>query len=120
MEISDIKPHVTHFSEQLRFEGQHEQEVVVGGKILSVVQPVTQEHHDMYAVLIDDCLGTFIAYVTETLYQTFMNQFQVGNLIFLEGYLNVITRSIRKDIKREVSVLAYGVKDITTEEVFSS
>lgn len=119
MELTDIKQHVTHFSEQLRLETKHREEVTVGGKILSIIPPITDDLHSMYVLVLDDKVGTHSVYISETLYQAFPEQFKKDNHVFLEGFVNVVNRHIKSAHKKEVSVFAYAMKDITREEVLS-
>jgi|GEM_PF-3645094 len=108
--LSKFKKHVTHFSEQLKYQVVQEQEVIVGGTILNIVPPVDEEF-PMYIVILDDLVGQTHVFVTEEIMNTFMDQFQIGQDVFIEGFVNIISRRIQGKEKRDVSVFAYDVKD---------
>ncbi|MNI99012.1 hypothetical protein D3C73_1579810 [compost metagenome] len=38
---------------------------------------------------------------------------KIGNIAFFEAFVGVLTRQIKKDEKKDVSVFAFSVKDIT-------
>ena len=110
--VTEIKQHVTHFSEQLRREAIHEQDVVVGGKITSIIPPL-DDTFPMYIVILDDLVGQLHVFIPDEMMQVYMDQFQIGNHVFVEGFVNVITRRINKELKRDISIFAYGMKEIS-------
>lgn len=114
MNITDIQKHVTYFSEQLR-SAEHTEEVVIGGKINDILPPVNEEY-PMYVVILDDFIGSSHVYVPDTMFQAFSDDFQVGNMVFLEGFVNVVSSYVSGKIVKETSVIAYGMKDITKEK----
>jgi hypothetical protein len=112
MNISDIQQHVTYFSEELRHKAKHEEEVVVGGKITSIIPPVNDEY-PMYIVMADDLIGTVHIMVPDTMMDAHLDNFQIGNFIFVEGFVNIITRTDKKETKKDISIFAFSMKDIT-------
>ena len=108
MNIATIKQHVTHFSEELRHKARHEENVVIGGAIQNIVPPI-DEAFPMYIVTLDDLVGISYVVVPSTMIDAYMEDFQIGNFIFIEGFVNIVTRPNKKDI----SVFAYSMKDIT-------
>lgn len=112
MKIVDIQKHITHFSEQLSQGVIHEQDVSVGGKVTAIVPPF-DESYPMYILFLDDKVGTTHVFVPETMIDSFPEQIQIGNYVFVEGFANVVTRKDGKKIEKEVSVFAYAMKDIT-------
>jgi hypothetical protein len=115
--IAEMKQHVTYFSEQLKREAVHEQDVVVGGKITSIV-PLTDfdERYPMYIVILDDLVGQVHVFVPDEMMQVYADEFQIGNYVFVEGFVNVITRRIHKELKRDISIFAYNLKEISINE----
>ncbi len=112
MELHDIQKHITHFSEEIRLKAIHGEEVVVGGKIESIVPPLSDEH-PMYVVILDDQVGTSHVFIPSEMYDAFSSRFQVGQYVFIEGFVKVMSRSIRKETTKDVSIYGYGLKDIT-------
>lgn len=112
MKIEDIQKHVTYFSEQLRFQAKHEEEIVVGGTITSIVPPI-DEAYPMYILILDDLIGTTHVFAPNTLMDAYPNELKIGNVVFLEGFVNVVSRQINKEKKKDISIFAYGMKDIT-------
>jgi hypothetical protein len=111
MKATEIAKHVTHFSEQLKFASQ-EEEVVVGGKLTNMISPV-DDHYPMYVAVLDDAIGTLHVYVSDTMISAYPEQFEVGNYIFLEGFVNIMSHRVKDKTEKEVSVFAYAMKDIT-------
>lgn len=112
MHILDIKKHITHFSEELKYHAVHEENVTVGGKIIGYVPPVSEDH-PMYIFLLDDHVGTVYVHVPEQMVLE-CSEISEGNYVFFEGFTNVISRYIEGELKKEVSVFAYNLKDIST------
>lgn len=111
-ELYLLQMNVTHFSEQLRTETKHEQEVVIGGRITNIVLPL-DEQYPMYIVMLDDLIGTTHVYVPNTMMEAYLDHFQIGKTVFVEGFVNVMTRHIKKEKKKDVTIFAYSMKDIT-------
>lgn len=111
MNVTEIKKHVTHFSEQLR-DLEQEAMVTVGGTITHIVAPVDEEY-PLYVVILDDKVGTIHTVVPDSMMDAYPEQFKVGQTIFIEGFVNIITRQIRKEKKKDVSIFAFSMKDIT-------
>jgi hypothetical protein len=116
LNIEEIRQHVTHFSEELKFNVIQEQEIIVGGRVLSVVPPI-DDKYPMYIVMLDDNVGVNHVYVLDTMFNAYKDFFVEGSYIFVEGLANVVSRSRNREIKKEVSVFAYAMKDITREEI---
>jgi DNA polymerase III alpha subunit len=113
MEISEIKKHVTHFSLELKHNAAQEEEVVVGGRVTSVIPPVNEEY-PMYIVMLDDTIGVTHVFVPDSMMTEFHSHFQKDNYVFVEGFVNFITRQGKKEVMKDVSVFAFALKDITT------
>lgn len=116
MKVENMKEYVTHFSEQLRNETQHKQEVVVGGKIISITPPVLDEY-PTYLISLDDHVGTIQVYVPHNMMTSYSNDFEIGKYVFIKGFVSVISRYIGESLKRDISVIAYDVNDITKQEI---
>jgi DNA polymerase III alpha subunit len=116
MKIADIQKHITYFSEELRQKCKHEEEVTVGGIIQSIVPPINDETDSMYIVVVDDLVGALHVMVPVTMMEHYKGKFQIGEFIVVNGFVNVVSRSHKKDI----SVFAYDLKDIAEEESISS
>ncbi len=112
MELAEIQKHVTHFSEEIRTNATHGKEVIVGGKIESIIPPLSREDI-MYVVMLDDQVGVSHIYVPNLLFHAFPEHFKIGNYIFVEGFVKVMSRSIKKEKKKDVCIYAYSLKDIT-------
>lgn len=112
MKIADLKSHVTYFSEELQHKAKHEEDLVVGGKITSILSPVSEEY-PMYVLTLDDLVGTSHVMVPDAMYDAYLEEFKIGNTVFMEGFANVITRTVKKEIKKDVTIFAYSMKDIT-------
>jgi hypothetical protein len=112
MNITDIRQHVTHFSEELRHKAKHEEEVVVGGEITNIIPPVSEDF-PLYTVMVDDKVGTVHIMVSDTMISAYSDKFQTGSYIFLEGFANVISHIEYRQQRKDVIIFAYNVKDIT-------
>lgn len=113
MELNEIKKHVTHFSLELKQKAVQEEEVIIGGKVTNVIPPVSDEY-PMYIVMLDDHIGVNHVFVPDEMMTEFFSYFQKDNYVFVEGFVNFITRQEKKETKKDVSVFAFAVKDITT------
>lgn len=111
-DLNHIKEHVTHFSIELGTKAVQEQEVTVGGRITHLIPPVSDEH-PMYIAMMDDVLGTVHVFAPETLVSAYSEQFQPGNMVFVEGYVNFVTHTEKRKVKKDASVFAFGLKDTT-------
>lgn len=112
MKIQDISLHVTHFSEELKHKAFQEDEVTVGGKIVSIIPPVNEEF-PMYALTLDDHVGLTHALVPDTMMKHYSKELVVGEFVILEGFVNFITRRNKEEIIRDATVFVYSMKDIT-------
>ncbi|MBU5262051.1 hypothetical protein [Bacillus atrophaeus] len=115
MELDEIKKHITHLSEEIRLNAVHEQHVIVGGKIVDIIPPFTKEN-SIYILTIDDVIGTMNVLVSDTFMTEFNDRIELDKYVFFEGFANVVSRFIKKEIKKDVSVFAYSLKDITKDE----
>lgn len=108
MNVQDIRTHVTYFSEELKLKAVQEEDVVVGGVIQTIVPPVNSEY-PMYILALDDKVGISYVAVPENMMTHYGEELQAGNLVFLEGFVNVVKHNDQKD----VTIFAYSMKDIT-------
>ncbi|MCD7911031.1 hypothetical protein KC480_05765 [Bacillus velezensis] len=115
MELAEIKRQITHLSEELRLNAIHEQHVIVGGKIVDIIPPFTKEN-SIYILRIDDVIGTINVLVSEVFMNEFKNQITLDEVLFFEGYANVVSRVIKQKVKKDVSVFAYSLKEISEGE----
>lgn len=115
MEISEIKKHVTHFSLELASKAKFAEQVVTGGRIISIIPPVDEQHR-MSILLLDDQVGTSHVFVSDRLMQHHSDAIQVGKYVFFEGVVSLIYRSEGKATKTEAAVYAYGLKEIPSLE----
>lgn len=116
MKINDIKNHVTHFSLELKSKAVQEQEVIVGGKITSIVPPI-DESYPFYIVMIDDVIGISYVHVPPDLMDESLDEFKIGNFVFVEGYVTLISRVDKKtqEIVKDASVVVYGMKHVSKD-----
>ncbi|ARC67279.1 hypothetical protein B14_200068 (plasmid) [Bacillus licheniformis] len=115
MELADIKKHTTHLSEEVRLNAAHEEHVTVGGKIINITPPFNKEN-STYIVTIDDSIGTLNVLVSEAFMTEFKDLVVQGNYVFFEGFVNIVSRSIKGEVKKDVSVFAYSLKCIPNDE----
>ncbi|MED3627955.1 hypothetical protein P4478_12920 [Bacillus subtilis] len=115
MELDEIKQYVTHLSEELRLNAAHEQHVIVGGKIVNIIPPFIKEN-SIFIVSIDDGIGTMNVLISDDFMSQFKEEVVLGEYVFFEGFANVVSRSIKNEVKKDVSVFAYSLKDITKDE----
>ena len=115
MNVAELKEHVTYFSEELKTKGFHREEVVVGGVIRAVVPAVSDDGSDAYIVTVDDHVGLLYVFVSDAMMSAYKDRITIGSSVLFEGLVNVLSRQG----KRDVSVFAYGLKDINKEEVHS-
>jgi hypothetical protein len=118
--LKEIQPHVTHFSEQIRLNANHLDEVTVAGKIVNIMPPVleTQENSLMssYVFEIDDQVGSLHVYVSPLMYHHFINILHAGNVVAFEGFVNVVSREMNGELKKDYSVVAYDAKLVKQAE----
>jgi len=115
MNVAELKEHVTYFSEELRVKGLHREEVVVGGTIRAIIPAVSDEGKDAYIVTVDDHVGLLFVFVSDEMMFAYQDRITIGNSVLFEGLVNVLSRKDRRD----VSIFAYGLKDIHREEIHS-
>lgn len=112
MNIKTLKEHVTYFSEEFQYKAKHEEDVVVGGRILDIISPVDKDY-PMFICLLDDKVGTSHVFVPENMMAAHKEELQIGQDVLLEGFVSIITREVKKEILKDISIFAYGMKDIT-------
>lgn len=109
MELSEIRKHVTHYSLELKLKAVQEEEVVVGGRVTTIVPPVDDEY-PMHIVMLDDLVGITHVLVPDNLMDEYKDSFSYGNYVFVEGFVNFVSHQQKKEMKKDVSVFAFGVK----------
>lgn len=112
MEITDIKKHVTHLSEEIRHITTHMEEIVVGGKVTQVT-PSLSDKTPTYILVLDDIVGVVRLFVGASFMRAFSDKLQIGEYVFIEAYSNIITRNDNRGKKKDVTVYGYNMKDIT-------
>ena len=103
--ISILKPHVTAFSAQLPLNYKHEDEVVVGGEVVSVFNancfnssnPVgIQNDFGVYLVL-DDAIGQISIVIFQSEYQKLLKNVGkdsiLGDIVLCEGQYGMMNKS---------------------------
>lgn len=114
--VRNIQSHVTHLSAELNKNAIHGQEVVVGGRITGIVPPSDLIDDERYIFFVDDYIDSFHVLVPKALKEAFSDKLQLNQIVFFEGFANVVTRIRLQQEVREVSVIAYGLKDISSKE----
>jgi hypothetical protein len=114
--INSLKDSVTHFSEQLRLNASHMDEVTVGGEVQSIIAPVLEKSssdlQSFYVVELDDKVGSLYVYVSKLMFDCYSEVIKTGSMLTFNGYANIITRTVKEKVIRECSVVAYDVKRI--------
>lgn len=118
--VRSVKKHTTHFSEELRLKAEHLQEVKVAGTIKQIIPPVYSEDPtnlaSSYVLNLDDAVGNTYVYVSPLMMNHFESLLQIGNMVLINGFANVISREIGGKYTKEVSVAAFEVAPFVIEE----
>jgi len=116
--FNQIQGCVTHYTEQIKLTGKHLEEVRIGGEIKSVVIPIDHENskpnslEGSYVLTIDDGIGEIFVYVSSLMFHHFSHILQEGNIVVFKGFVNVVSRTIAEQTKRDVSVVAFDAQSI--------
>jgi|SRR5579875_2210487 len=103
--IHKLKDVVTHFSEELRLKAKAKEEVTVAGRLLEVKQ-INEEY---YAITLDDFIGETRVLLSNETYDHFQSILHIGSFLSVQGFVNVVTRSIKGKIKKQYSVVGYNI-----------
>lgn len=103
MDISRLKGYITHFSEEIRLNAKHGDQVKVAGMITDVFR-ISENY---YSIVIDDHLGTLKLICTKNFFDHFKSILKHGNYVVFEGYVNILTRFKGGDTERQYSVAVY-------------
>jgi hypothetical protein len=114
MKPSEIKKHVTHFSLELP-QANQEEDVVVGGELKAIIPPA-DEQNPMFILILDDHLGPIHVFVSDRMFTAHSNHLRIGSDVFIEGYVNFVSRKHGKQPDKEVFVYGYGIKQIKEEQ----
>lgn len=114
MKLNEIRRNVTHLSEELQHRAVQEEEVVVGGLIVDVVPPINDDF-PMYIFTVDDTIGTIHVHVPKIMYHAYESSLSKGKYAFFEGFVNIVTSQSRKEVKKNISIYSYALKDISSE-----
>lgn len=112
--FEQIKKHATHFSEQIRNECKHLDEVTVAGQIKTVIPPILDDLRQLsshYVLEIDDKVGTIYVYVSPLMKNHF-EFLELGNYVALSGYVNIVLREVHNETQKDYSVVAYDAKQL--------
>lgn len=124
VDIEQLRLKVTHFSEEIRLKAENLQEVVIGGKISRITNPIRSSMNlslydssekaleCFYCVDIDDQVGEMQVYVSPFLMDHFRNVIQVNHHVLFQGFVKTVSRQIRGKTKKDISVVAYNAKTI--------
>lgn len=120
--VKELKSHVTHFTEEIRQSANHMQEVKVGGEVKEIIPPLIllEEENPLstfYIIKIDDLVGSMYVYVSQFVMNHYEEILKVGNTIVFDGFTKVLTRKTLNNFQREVSVVAYDVKELPSGEL---
>ncbi|QHW35742.1 hypothetical protein GZH47_33150 (plasmid) [Paenibacillus rhizovicinus] len=116
--IAILKPHVTHFSEELKFKAQPRDDVVVGGKIVSVeVIPEAFFGETYFKLILDDSIGTTKVIISNEMYHhCFADIAFEGQFFLIKGIVNVVSRKVATGIENQYSVVGYEMSPLPIGE----
>lgn len=113
-----FEKHATHFSEQIKQNADHLDEVTIAGEIKSIVVPTSLEENSMssqYIFKIDDSVGEIYVYLSSLMVNHY-DFLYIGRFVSLTGFVNVIRRELKETLVRECSLVAYDAKELVIEE----
>lgn len=101
--ISKLRPWVTTFSEAIRYQHQHKDELRVGGKIVRIFNfsSMTQDKKDMVYLTVDDDVGEISLMVPGDIYEELDNKYSFvkGMIVLADGKLLDPEDAFKKPIK---------------------
>jgi hypothetical protein len=103
--ISQLRPHVTHFSEEIKLKAQVLDEVTVAGRIDSV----SRIDEDYTVMVLDDYIGQTRIIMSNIMYNHFKSIIDVGNFVSVEGYVNVVSHKVAGDLMSEYSIMGFDM-----------
>lgn len=105
LDIQTLKRHVTHFSEEIRLAGETGKEVIVGGTITDIY-PIDNR---FYCIVLDDFVGTIRVLISHNLFNHNRTLIQKNHVLFVNGFINIITRKREGAVDVDYSVVGYDV-----------
>jgi DNA polymerase III alpha subunit len=117
MMIDQLKKHVTHFSEELSLKAKAKDDVIVGGRIISV-EKISEQFFDetYYKVTLDDYVGTTKVIISSEMYQHYFEDIAFVDTTFLiKGIVNVVSRKVATGIESQFSVVGYEIIPLPLE-----
>jgi hypothetical protein len=104
MSISLIKPHLSHFSEQLKAE-ENMKDVIVAGKIKNVIEGIFE---DEVMVVIDDYVGTITLFLSLECYEEYRFLLQKDSFVSCAGILSLFKHKVKT--AEHINVIVHGYK----------
>ncbi|SFJ63490.1 OB-fold nucleic acid binding domain-containing protein [Paenibacillus sp. UNC496MF] len=103
--VTQLRPHVTHFSEEIKLKAQVSQEVTVAGRIDSV----SQIDDSTIVIMLDDYIGQLRVVMSSIMYSHFKSIIDVGNFVSVVGYVNVVSHKVAGELKSEYSIIGFDM-----------
>jgi hypothetical protein len=107
--VSQLRPYVTHFSEELKLKARARDQVTVAGRIDSV----SRIDDDYTVMVLDDFVGQTRIIMSNIMYNHFKSIIDIGNFVSVEGYVNVVTRKVAGQMESEYSIIGYDMNILT-------
>lgn len=113
--IKKLQPWVTTFSEAIKLQCKHGDEICVGGEILSIfdVSDMTNSEETMVQIEIDDNVGISTILIPKMIYKRY--SLKVGDIILATGKLYDPDRILKKN--SVATIICWNIELLETKEI---